>query len=566
MKHAALFLLTFCVSTLFGQGVLNPPGPPAPTMKTLDQVEPRIPVPGGGGLTIINEAGSYYLTTNLFQTLTITADNVSLDLSGYTISSGGQRGIDVAPGVNNLTIRNGMIVDNDIGIYAPNTERGMNVFRNLTVCENVTGILAGPGILVEECHVEANSMYGIRMEWCSGSVVRRCRVSRNEQCGIAVLSGGGLVEDNLIEGNVTVGLQVLGEKSVVRNNVVKGNVRNYRFIPGNQLELLISEVPEALEWPCSAKFTGTLICPLPGTNGVTITSSDVTLDLAGHSLVYHGEPGLGSGVYVASGAQRVSVKNGGIQGWAGQNSAGITGEGSDTYIDNIRSHRNFFGFQLGEGVHIERCSAVQNSDMGFNLGGDTRIYQSFASRNGVNGINTGDSSRIKDCVAVKNAHDGIMTGRSCLIDGCNAVSNSFDGIFSGDSCRIQNCLSESNNEDGIEVYNQCTVSQCTISNNGRTGINVLGTMTTLDLNTVTLCGMNAGYPGGSRAGILVNPSLMNNLIIRNRLSSNLPVDFNIGVGNQIGTVIAPPLPTTPGVNGSAGGGFGATDPFANVVY
>jgi hypothetical protein len=115
MKRAVLALTLFTLpASLFAQGPLAPPGAPAPTMVTLSQIEPRIPI--SSVPYTITASGSYYLTTNLNVTggnaITINANGVTLDLKGFTISStaasANGTGI-LLGGVNNICILNGNI-------------------------------------------------------------------------------------------------------------------------------------------------------------------------------------------------------------------------------------------------------------------------------------------------------------------------------------------------------------------------------------------------------------------------------------------------------------------------
>src|SRR5438105_3223769 len=90
-------LLLLPESALFAQGLLTPPGTPAPTMKTLDQIEARTPIDaihtaGGSGYQfIVSAAGSYYLTGNLVTSgsnnncIHVTSADVTIDLNGFQI-------------------------------------------------------------------------------------------------------------------------------------------------------------------------------------------------------------------------------------------------------------------------------------------------------------------------------------------------------------------------------------------------------------------------------------------------------------------------------------------------
>jgi hypothetical protein len=116
------------LSTAFAQGSLAPPGPPAPMMKTLAQIEPRTPI--SSAPFTITDPGSYYLTTNLTVSsgtaIRIATNGVTLDLNGFTISSTAPSAAGSAIRLNdslrNLAILNGFIeggvTNHGSGVYS----------------------------------------------------------------------------------------------------------------------------------------------------------------------------------------------------------------------------------------------------------------------------------------------------------------------------------------------------------------------------------------------------------------------------------------------------------------
>lgn len=199
-RVCSIAVLTLCGTALAGP--LTPPlGPVASTMKTLEQVEPRIPIgldttPGDtDSLYRITLPGSYYLTGNMTGVagksgIEIAASGVTIDLGGFRVegaSAGANRsGItDSFLSNTNVSVMNGTVTGwTQAGIRLGATN-GVRV-EGVTASQNGIGINAGASSVITRCIAQSNTGDGLSIN--AYSVIESCTASSNGGDGI---DGGG---------------------------------------------------------------------------------------------------------------------------------------------------------------------------------------------------------------------------------------------------------------------------------------------------------------------------------------------------------------------------------------
>jgi hypothetical protein len=360
----ALLTINSQLSTAFAQGTLTPPGAPAPTMLTLSQVQPRIPVDTNHTPSQnVNEAftisvpGSYYLTTNLTSTKSsvvhITSANVTVDLSGYTIAGNGSgNGILIDSGASCCTVRNGSVTNCSTGINDSGSHGSSYLNLAVSAC-SYEGLVSGLNNLIEGCQVE-NCTCFIALHAVNGSIVRHCAVAYNiGDYGIAAEANSTVIECSVYTNTYTgtsdgtaaaiwtgPGCNVIG--CVLGNNTGVGGI-----------------------------FANA---------GCTINNCTVT----------------GQSSEVASSA--------GIYAYAYSTVTGCTVTGTSSTTNSPH------GFLLGTAVTMANCTAAGNKGDGFQYGANCLITGCAAHSNSGNGFHgTSTGNRLDGNFATGNSGTGILS-------------------------------------------------------------------------------------------------------------------------------------------------------------
>ena len=242
----ALWLATLLLATLNpqlstcrAQGSLTPPGAPAPTFKTLDQIEPRTPI-SSVPFTITN-SGHFYLTKSLTSTtdgVIINSDDVTLDLNGFTLSgdSGtGDYGVEVgtstADGQKRVVIRNGIVRNFGSGVRIESVSSGVLV----------------EGIQVHNCAGAGIHLGIIGTNAAYQCTIRNCVMTSNGQDGLfvqgtsSVLGGRNVIMDCQAIANAGSGFSVIGTNNlIIRNLAARNAINDYNILANNRAGIIVT--------------------------------------------------------------------------------------------------------------------------------------------------------------------------------------------------------------------------------------------------------------------------------------------------------------------------------------
>ncbi len=542
----------FVVIAVLGHGLLaqagnlEPSAGPGSTMKTLDEVEPRIPIPGSSltspaGVFTITQSGSYYLIGNRYSSgdgIVVNADNVTIDLMGYQLIGPGSvsyNGI-YMNGRSNIEIRNGTVRAFNNGVYEAEKNNGKShrVLGVRAVSNMAGGIyLKGSGHLIKDCTAIENGSYGINCGNKStitgntihsntgyglyvneGNIVIENSIDSNV-VGIYVYGSNSRIEKNSIKSNTVRGLHVNDNKNIIADNIVIGNNDNYDIAANNQLNILLCEVPETIDWPAMVTLAGTLTVTATDQHAISVNADDVTIDLGGHSLIGP-DSGIGHGIYM-DGRSNIEIRNGTVRdfhiGIAEGNSLG-----KEHRVINVRSVSNVQNgiYLMGYSHLVKDCTV---SDNGNPVIGGT-----------VHGIFVINSSKVIGNTVYNN---GNLAGLDVI-----AISANYGSLVTGNTVE-KNGKSAGGDVYGISVGLGCTVAGNAVYNNGESAT---GEVRGINANIgSTVIGNTAYYNGYLAIGTVYGIYLAgNSLVDQNTAFLNSGTNmYDYGSSCTFGTNYAP---------------------------
>lgn len=232
----------------------------------------------------------------------------------------------------------------------------------------------------------------------------------------------------------------------------------------------ISSLPFVIDEPGRYEVCGNLDASSDG-HGITISASNVTLDLGGYTL--HGGEGSGNGIHVSSGSDNVTIRNGNLVGWGGDGINARATDG-DLYCWGVRA-----SFNQGDGISLksgEIHDSVCHDNMGDGIngrsddGGTLWCWGSNANRNAGNGISI-TSGGIENTVCRDNIGHGVhvdgpaegFLDESISLAKVSCTGNGSSGITITNTppVAIDSCITSGNTGHGLHI----------VARSGRTGRN-----------------------------------------------------------------------------------------------
>ena len=480
---AALLPLT----TLLAQGPLTPPvvadaavgpvnaltpgGAPQAAMKTLHQVEPRTPIPGGSSTVTLNQPGSYYLTGGLVVAsgdgIVINASNITLDLNGLSITSTAAvaegTGIRLGNGLIGISLRNGSVGTIAAGGFIagvqyvmeggfPQPPRNVRV-ADLSVVAKDHGITLSFSAHIERCMVLGGSASAI-----AGTVVRDCVAEGGSISGsvvkdcVASTTGPSAISGQVVEGCVgnSLGTGITGRS--VANSYATG---------GGSQDVVSAGVVQNV-WAEGGSGSGDGIEANVVGNAYAIRRSD----LGGAST------GTGVNAQVAINVEAASGGRG-IRAFALGN-ATSEGGGNVNMVDSLVAHNVVSRGGSGQGNAIAapvvgnsmvfRSGSLPGNSSGRGIVGEV-VSDSFARGHGGGGI---VASAVNACYAFDNRSVGILA--HTVVGSSARAQVTGSGFGTGiDAGSVLACSADLNEAEGVLAS---LVAFSNTTHNGKEGVRI----------------------------------------------------------------------------------------------
>ena len=397
-------------------GPLEPPGGPVtPTYKTLDQVEPRIPIgpdttPGDAeSIYRITQGGSYYLTGDVQALdgkhgIKVEAAGTSVDLNGFELKGfvfGGSSlsGIVVVGNNNtNVTIRNGSVRNwGTIGVTASGTS-GVTIESVTSSFNGLDGFNLGEDATISGCGAVGNGRHGFNIG--SGSAISNARSVDNDEVGYFLLNTAATACTAV--GNGAAGFSAT--RSTLTGCVAR---QNGMVISGSGISATGSVLTD-----CVASDNGE--------HGIRAISQSLVRACLAEG---HAENGID---LFSSDARDCNA--------AGNDGDGISSNGIGGVV-GCKAYVNLgVGIRFGgTSGRVEGNDVTANSGIGILVENGGCIVENNICNQNQTGIATGDDCRIRNNTCSNNGGAAfLVTGRESLIEHNRAANNGFGYIVQND--------------------------------------------------------------------------------------------------------------------------------------